>query len=62
MFRYIFILFFIFFNSAFANSNDEIINKLTKNLLVSIIYNLILFKKQKTYLKQVIVFYNIQKT
>ena len=30
MFRYILILFFIFFNSAFANSNDEIINKLTK--------------------------------
>ena len=30
MFKYIFILFFIFFNSAFANSNDEIINKLTK--------------------------------
>ena len=30
MFRYILISFFIFFNSAFANSNDEIINKLTK--------------------------------
>ena len=30
MFKYIFILFFIFFNSAFANSNDEIIKKLTK--------------------------------
>ena len=30
MFRYILISFFIFFNSAFANSNDEIIKKLTK--------------------------------
>ena len=61
MFRYILISFFIFFNSAFANSNDEIINKLTKKFtsINNLQFNFI--QKTEGISETGNCFYNIQK-